>query len=173
MLLGYGHKGDEPALLAAGVDEANLYIDTPGSTEYLDDLVRRSAREKDIIVVVFLRRLGLTPKARANPLSVFKKRKVKIIECGPLPKPKKTRGAKPAVNRTAEEDAIERGIWLEEGISSKSRLDSIKAATGNVYTRDMMNGRHGTPANPKPVKAPPEPARKKPPKRRKAKPKKK
>lgn len=167
--IGYGFKGDKAALIEAGAHEDHIYIEAKGSTELREEITDvRGARKGDKLVVLYLNRLGPTPAARKDPMAILEERGVKIIEVRP-PKTPKTRGAKPALERTAEEEDFIREVWLTRGRSVQSRLDEIYRETRLRFTRNMLNGRHGTPKTPKDKPAPPEPARKRKPKKRKKK----
>lgn len=165
MLLGYGFVGDEEDLIAVGCAKENLYIDpVPPKKgrwpimEQLEELKGRAARKRDTIVVLYMRRLGATEKARAKPLLAFKRRGAKVDVRSPPPKPKKKRGRKPSKIATKSQWDIARPIWLNDELSERVRLNAIKAATitedcpeGLDLTRGICNGRFGWPERPKPL----------------------
>lgn len=169
IVIGYGFTGDKAALIEAGAHEHHIYIEAKGSTEKREEITSpRGARKGDRLIVLYMKRLGATEVAREEPIAILEERGVVIVEVRPAKTPK-TRGAKPALDRTAEEEDFIRKVWLTRGRSVPSRLDEIYRETRLRFTRNMLNGRHGTPKTPKPKPSPPEPARKRKPKKRKKK----
>ena len=149
IVIGYGLKGDGPALIEAGASPDHIYLDNPGETEARDEVVSRAARDGETVIVLFWKRLGSWPSTQQVVVRALALRNVTVEERRPIKKLKK-RGPKPKIKGTDEEWSLARKIWLTCGKTEASRLTQIKELTGLDLTRSLCNGRWGWPAKPKP-----------------------